>query len=48
MRQAKKPADEDDRFNTASGMDCMQSRAVAAFEDKIGSFNTASGMDCMQ
>ena len=35
------------RFNTASGMDCMQylENSVSIL---IFSFNTASGMDCMQ
>ena len=37
------------RFNTASGMDCMQLE-VEEFHNFIASegFNTASGMDCMQ
>ena len=34
-------------FNTASGMDCMQSAMVSSII-KSPSFNTASGMDCMQ
>ena len=35
------------RFNTASGMDCMQYDDYL-FDDDSSSFNTASGMDCMQ
>ena len=36
------------RFNTASGMDCMQSGRFLIVRDRLKSFNTASGMDCMQ
>ena len=35
-------------FNTASGMDCMQSPRRTTSMCMKGSFNTASGMDCMQ
>ena len=36
------------RFNTASGMDCMQYPFIS-LENTLGiGFNTASGMDCMQ
>ena len=35
-------------FNTASGMDCMQSDGCFCFSERRKSFNTASGMDCMQ
>ena len=36
------------RFNTASGMDCMQLEGAKRKERDHPSFNTASGMDCMQ
>ena len=37
------------RFNTASGMDCMQLMIKHVGTVRLsGSFNTASGMDCMQ
>ena len=36
------------RFNTASGMDCMQSKDLMIVSARMSSFNTASGMDCMQ
>ena len=36
------------RFNTASGMDCMQYRSPRAKTRRKHRFNTASGMDCMQ
>ena len=36
------------RFNTASGMDCMQSIRSAPPKGDMLRFNTASGMDCMQ
>ena len=35
-------------FNTASGMDCMQSIKRAKDDLFVLRFNTASGMDCMQ
>ena len=35
-------------FNTASGMDCMQSKERNVPVIDVKSFNTASGMDCMQ
>ena len=35
-------------FNTASGMDCMQSRPSSQDSRRVTCFNTASGMDCMQ
>ena len=35
-------------FNTASGMDCMQSEEHAGCGKSAACFNTASGMDCMQ
>ena len=35
-------------FNTASGMDCMQSIMQGKYAAIILCFNTASGMDCMQ
>ena len=35
-------------FNTASGMDCMQSFVQGTGESPESGFNTASGMDCMQ
>ena len=35
-------------FNTASGMDCMQSSGCASESRTLRRFNTASGMDCMQ
>ena len=37
-----------ERFNTASGMDCMQLAIFLATDITNFSFNTASGMDCMQ
>ena len=36
------------RFNTASGMDCMQSASNSGLITMMFRFNTASGMDCMQ
>ena len=36
------------RFNTASGMDCMQFNCPIFFSFLCVCFNTASGMDCMQ
>ena len=36
------------RFNTASGMDCMQFLMCAKTNGEASGFNTASGMDCMQ
>jgi len=36
------------RFNTASGMDCMQYWHLGTISSFLMSFNTASGMDCMQ
>ena len=36
------------RFNTASGMDCMQLNLMSSRRAFRRCFNTASGMDCMQ
>ena len=36
------------RFNTASGMDCMQLYVLIVILTPLFCFNTASGMDCMQ
>ena len=48
MIEIKQNGNSVSRFNTASGMDCMQSIMDSMIDLLLLRFNTASGMDCMQ